>query len=227
RDGIAQPSGRQIALFGHNAKKFIVRFHDKILHKFALLRRHRAGAVEQVLKLSTFENDGGEPHLVEKLFVIEGLNDHTNAASDRRLVSHEIFAAAGDIVSTRGGERIHVYHHWFSRPRFDHGVVNHIRGRYFPAGRIDFQNNTLDPIVIARLLQSHAEIVHHVVAGGPGNGTADQTAHDDDHNAIGNAASAALHDYFAEPCQRLFANHAGADAPEESNSQENINDHAC
>src|SRR5207248_2291069 len=83
--------------------------------------RHRAGAVEQVFKLSTFENDGGESHFVEKLFIIEGLNDHTNAAGDRRLVSHEIFAAARDIVATRRGQRIHVYHHWFPRQRFVSG----------------------------------------------------------------------------------------------------------
>src|SRR5947207_1052362 len=226
RDGIAQAVDWQVALFSHDAEKFIVRFHDKILHRFALLRRHGAGAVEQVFKLSTFENDGGESHFVEKLFIIEGLNDHTNAAGDRRLVSHEIFAAARDIVATRRGQRIHVYHHWFPRPRFDHGVVNHIRGRYFTTGRIDFQNNTLDPIVIARLLQSHAQIVNHVVAGGPGNGTADQTAHDDDRYAIGNAASAPLHYYLAEFCQRLFPDHAGTDMPEDSNGQENINDHA-
>src|SRR5207237_5026575 len=222
-----QPLGWQFSSFWHNGEKLLVRFPDQILSKFALHRRPRAGAIEQGLKLSTFKNDGGESHLVEKLFVIEGLNDHTNAAGDRRLVRHEIVATAGDIVATRRGQRIHVYYHWFPRPRFDHGVVNHIRGGYFTAGRIDFQNNTLDPIVIARLLQSHAQIIHHVVAGGSGNGATNQTAHDNDHNTIGDAASATLHHYFAEFCQRLFAGDARTDAAEESNSQENVNNHAC
>src|SRR5438874_295566 len=88
-----------------------------------------------------------------------------------------------------------------------------------------FCTNSRSSGVNARLLQSHAQIVNHVVAGGPGNGTADQTAHDDDRYAIGNAASAALHYYLVEFCQRLFADHAGADAPEDSNGEENINDH--
>src|SRR5205814_894103 len=76
------------------------------------------------------------------------------------------------------------------------------------------------------LLKSCSQIVNHVVAGGPVNRSADQTAHHDDHNAIGNAAAATLYYYFAEFCRRLFADYARADATEESNGQENINDHA-
>src|SRR4029077_15405426 len=44
---------------------------------------------------------------------------------------------------------------------------------------------------------------------------------------VGDAASATLHHYFAEFCQRLFAGDARTDAAKESNSQENINDPTC
>src|SRR6202040_611519 len=87
-DGVAEQIGGKISLFGHDAEKFVVSFHNETLHQLALLRRHRSRAVEHVLELSAFENDGSEADFVKQLLVVQSLDDDADAAGDGGVVRH-------------------------------------------------------------------------------------------------------------------------------------------
>ena len=85
------------------------------------------------------------------------MNDDTDAAGDRRFVRHQIFSAAGDVVAAGGGERIHVNHHRFLRPRFHHPIVNDIRGGDFAARGINAYDHAFDARVIGDAAQEFVE----------------------------------------------------------------------
>ena len=88
RNSSAQTFGREIPFLGDDAEKLIVGFHDETLHVIALLRSDGTGAVEHVLKLAAFKSDRPQTDLIEKLFVIQGLNDNADAPGNGGLIRH-------------------------------------------------------------------------------------------------------------------------------------------
>src|SRR6266699_797337 len=92
---------------------------NETLDKLTLLRGNRPCAIEHILKLAAFENDGSESDFVEQLLVIQRLDDDADAASDRCFACHQKFASAGDIIAARSRERIHINHDRFSGAGLD------------------------------------------------------------------------------------------------------------
>src|SRR5581483_8647303 len=131
--GIAKEIRRQISFPGHHPEEFIVGFHHKILDELAFLRRDWPGAVEHVFKLAAFEYHRSESDFVEQLLVIERLNNHADAAGDRGVAGHEKFPAARDIITARGGQRLHVNDDRFAGTRLEQSAVDGVGGGYFSA----------------------------------------------------------------------------------------------
>ena len=101
-DGVAQKLSRQISLLCDNSEKLVVRAHNEVLHELPLFRRNRSRSVEHVFEFAALKNYGCEPDFVKQLLVIQSLNDYADAPGYRGFISHQKFAAAGDIISARG-----------------------------------------------------------------------------------------------------------------------------
>ena len=140
-DCVAEKIGRQISLLCNDPEKLVVRAHDEVLHELPFLRRNRSRSVQHVFEFAALKNYGCEADLVKQLLVIQGLNDYADAPGDRRFISHQKFAAAGDIISARSSQRIHVDDNWFPGARLDNRAVDLIGSRDFSAGRIDLQHD--------------------------------------------------------------------------------------
>src|SRR6266550_4491612 len=202
-DRVAEKIGRQVSLLCDDAEKFVVRIHNEVLYELPFLRRDRSRSVQHVFEFAALKNYGCEADFVKQLLVIQGLNDYADAPGDCRFISHQKFAATGNIISARGRQRIHVDDNWFLRARLDNGAVDLIGSRDFSAGRVDLQHNGLYAMVLARLLKCCSHVVHHRVGDVSRDRRADQAAHGDNRYFVRSRAGTSLKQDLAETRDRF------------------------
>ena len=88
------------------------------------------------------------------------------------------------------------------------GLVDLVRGHHFAAGRIHFQDDGFDPVILLRAVELRLDHVHHVVAGLVHRMVGDDAVHRDDGDFA--ARVVVFQQAFFEP-RADFARNAGGE----------------
>ena len=74
-------------------------FGNHILDEFLFLLSGGTRGIEKILESATFEGEGGETEDFGEPFIVEGLHDDADTASDTEFVGHEMGSPHGGVVA--------------------------------------------------------------------------------------------------------------------------------
>src|SRR5258708_3182356 len=144
-------------------------------------------AAEHILKLSALVNLGGEANFVHQPAIIPTVHDDANAAGNGQFIGDNPLAGRGNIVTARGREVAHGRDNGL--PGFFLKIVKQpidfIRSEDFAAGRIDFEDDGFDLVIVLGALQLGFDNIDQIIAASISDAAGDNSLDIDDGDFVG------------------------------------------
>jgi len=96
----------EVAFLNDDRGKAFEGLGNHILDEFLFLLAGGTRGVEEIFESAAFEGEGGETEDFGEAFIVEGLHNDADTASDTELVGHEMGSAHGGVVTARGGDGV-------------------------------------------------------------------------------------------------------------------------
>jgi len=89
----------EVAFFNDDGREAFEGFSNHILDEFLFLLGGGTRGIEKIFESAAFEGEGGETEDFGEAFIVEGLHNDADTASDTELVGHEMGSAHGGVVA--------------------------------------------------------------------------------------------------------------------------------